>query len=308
MSKKLVIVESPTKARTISRFLGSEYLVESSFGHIRDLPERKMGVNIENDFEPDYEIPDKAASVVAKLKKIAGTVDRVYLATDADREGEAIAWHLTEALGIDLDQTERIVFHEITETAIQNAMQNPRHINLNLVDAQQARRVLDRLVGYELSPFLWKKVAKGLSAGRVQSVALRLIVEREERIKSFEPQEYLSINADFKCQDDGDVRLATEIYAKEGKRLKKFDIPHQELADEMVGRLRASEYYVYKITKKKQTRNPAPPYITSTMQQSANRKLGFSAKQTMFIAQKMYEGINVGNEGCLLYTSDAADE
>ena len=297
MSKKLVIVESPTKARTISRFLGSEYLVESSFGHIRDLPERKMGVNIENDFEPDYEIPDKAASVVAKLKKIAGTVDRVYLATDADREGEAIAWHLTEALGIDLDQTERIVFHEITETAIQNAMQNPRHINLNLVDAQQARRVLDRLVGYELSPFLWKKVAKGLSAGRVQSVALRLIVEREERIKSFEPQEYWSINADFKCQDDGDVRLATEIYAKEGKRLKKFDIPHQELADEMVARLRASEYYVYKITKKKQTRNPAPPYITSTMQQSANRKLGFSAKQTMFIAQKMYEGINVGSEG-----------
>ena len=163
MSKKLVIVESPTKARTISRFLGSEYLVESSFGHIRDLPERKMGVNIENDFEPDYEIPDKAASVVAKLKKIAGTVDRVYLATDADREGEAIAWHLIEALGIDLDQTERIVFHEITETAIQNAMQNPRRINLNLVDAQQARRVLDRLVGYELSPFLWKKVAKGLS-------------------------------------------------------------------------------------------------------------------------------------------------
>ncbi|MBB15800.1 DNA topoisomerase I [Candidatus Poribacteria bacterium] len=297
MSKKLVIVESPTKARTISRFLGSEYLVESSFGHIRDLPESKMGVNIENDFEPDYEIPDKAASVVAKLKKIAGSVDRVYLATDADREGEAIAWHLIEALGIDLDQTERIVFHEITETAIQNAMQNPRRINLNLVDAQQARRVLDRLVGYELSPFLWKKVAKGLSAGRVQSVALRLIVEREERIKSFEPQEYWSINADFKCQDDGDVRLATEIYAKEGKRLKKFDIPHQELADEMVVRLRASEYYVYKITKKKQTRNPAPPYITSTMQQSANRKLGFSAKQTMFIAQKMYEGINVGSEG-----------
>lgn len=297
MSKKLVIVESPTKARTISRFLGNEYLVESSFGHIRDLPERKMGINIENDFEPDYEIPDKAASIVAKLKKIASSADRVYLATDADREGEAIAWHLTEALGIDLDQTERIVFHEITETAIQSAIQNPRHINLDLVDAQQARRVLDRLVGYELSPFLWKKVAKGLSAGRVQSVALRLIVEREDQIKNFEPQEYWTINADFKCKDSGGVKLATEIYAKEGKRLKKFDIPHQELADAMVARLRASEYYVYKITKKQQTRNPAPPYITSTMQQYANRQLGFSAKQTMFIAQKMYEGINVGSDG-----------
>ena len=297
MSKKLVIVESPTKARTISRFLGNEYLVESSFGHIRDLPERKMGINIENDFEPNYEIPDKSASIVARLKKIAKSVDRVYLATDADREGEAIAWHLTEALGIDLDQTERIVFHEITETAIQNAIQNPRHINLDLVDAQQARRVLDRLVGYELSPFLWKKVAKGLSAGRVQSVALRLIVEREDQIKKFEPQEYWTVTADFKCKDNEDVKLTAELHAKEGKKLKKFDIPHQELAGEMVTRLRASEYYVLKITKKQQTRNPAPPYITSSIQQDANRKLGFSAKQTMFIAQKMYEGINVGSDG-----------
>ncbi|HIC17358.1 TPA: type I DNA topoisomerase [Candidatus Poribacteria bacterium] len=297
MSKKLVIVESPTKAKTISRFLGNEYLVESSFGHIRDLPEKKMGINIENDFEPNYEIPDKAASIVARLRKIAKSVDRVYLATDADREGEAIAWHLTEALGIDLDQTERIVFHEITETAIQNAIQNPRHINLDLVDAQQARRVLDRLVGYELSPFLWKKVAKGLSAGRVQSVALRLIVEREDQIKKFEPQEYWTVTADFKCKDNEDVKLTAELHAKEGKKLKKFDIPHQELAGEMVTRLRASEYYVLKITKKQQTRNPAPPYITSSMQQDANRKLGFSAKQTMFIAQKMYEGINVGSDG-----------
>ncbi|HHZ93747.1 TPA: type I DNA topoisomerase [Candidatus Poribacteria bacterium] len=297
MSKKLVIVESPTKAKTISRFLGNEYLVESSFGHIRDLPEKKMGINIENDFEPHYEIPDKAASIVARLRKIAKSVDRVYLATDADREGEAIAWHLTEALGIDLDQTERIVFHEITETAIQNAIQNPRHINLDLVDAQQARRVLDRLVGYELSPFLWKKVAKGLSAGRVQSVALRLIVEREDQIKKFEPQEYWTVTADFKCKDNEDVKLTAELHAKEGKKLKKFDIPHQELAGEMVTRLRASEYYVLKITKKQQTRNPAPPYITSSMQQDANRKLGFSAKQTMFIAQKMYEGINVGSDG-----------
>lgn len=297
--KHLVIVESPSKGRTISRFLGSDFIVESSYGHIRDLPSSKLGVDVEKDFAPHYIIPLKARANVKKLKSITAKADTVILATDEDREGEAIAWHLTQALGLGSGNTpkvERIVFHEITERAIKEALLHPRTVDTHLVDAQQARRVLDRLVGYKLSPFLWKKIYRGLSAGRVQSVALRLIIEREREITAFIPKEYWTIEASLAKTEGGETFAATLSKIDE-KTVEKFDIDIQARADEIVRDLSDAAWRVSTAEKRAITKNPLPPFTTSTLQQDAFRRLGFSAKQTMRVAQQLYEGIPLGSEG-----------
>src|SRR3989338_8798241 len=285
---KLIIVESPTKAKTISRFLGSGFTVKSSFGHVRDLPKSKMGVDVEHNFEPKYVIPAKAKKVISELKEDLKGSDKIILATDSDREGESIAWHLSEALDLKKLKiaTERIVFHEITKSAIQEALENPRVIDMNLVDAQQARRVLDRLVGYELSPFLWHKIRYGLSAGRVQSVAVRLVVDREREIQNFVKEEYWTIEAEFlKNKQKFKARLV-----KVGeKTLEKLEIKNEKQAEKLLADLAGASYKVSGITKKEVHRNPAPPFTTSTLQQEAARKFGMSAKQTMVVAQQLYE-------------------
>ncbi len=295
--KKLIIVESPTKAKTLSRFLGSDFVVTSSFGHIRDLPASKMGVDIEHGFAPHYVIPTKNKARVTELKKAAKGAEQVIYASDADREGEAIAWHLHEALGVPEEKTSRIVFHEITKDAVLEALKHPRTIDLKMVDAQQARRILDRLVGYELSPFLWKKIAKGLSAGRVQSVAVRLIVEREREILAFKAEEYWTIDATFLA--DG-VEFSAKLTTAKGKALEKFDIPNEAVAKEILSALEKATYTVKSVETKEQHRNPLAPFTTSTLQQEANRRLSFSAKQTMMLAQQLYEGSHTG-EGLITY-------
>jgi len=282
----LIIVESPTKAKTINKFLDKNYQVESSFGHIRDLPTSQMGIDIENNFVPKYLVPSKAKKTVANLKALAAKADDVILASDEDREGEAIAWHLAEALKLDKTKIKRIVFHEITKEAILKALETPRQIDQNMVDAQQARRILDRLVGYELSPFLWKKVAKGLSAGRVQSVATRLIVEREKEIKAFVVEEYWSLNAELNTKQK--KQFTAELYKINGKAFNKLEIK-QEQADKLKKELESSSFSILKIEKKEVNKNPLAPFTTSTLQQAANRHLGYSAKQTMAVAQKLYE-------------------
>lgn len=271
----LVVVESPTKSKTIARFLGPNYKVVASFGHVRDLPKSKLGVDVEKDFEPTYIIPTKAKKVVAELKKDAKEADKVILATDQDREGESISWHLAQALG--LKNPKRIVFHEITKTAIEQALNNPGKIDMNLVNAQQARRILDRIVGYKLSPFLWKKISKGLSAGRVQSVAVRLVVEKEEEIKKFIPVEYWDITAHF--EKDGQA-FSAEL---------KEEIKNQAEADGILKKLEGAEYKIEKIEKKETRKNPLPPFTTSTLQQTGANKFGYSSKFTMSLAQKLYE-------------------
>ncbi len=290
MAKQLIIVESPTKAKTISKFLGSEYEVEASFGHVRDLPKSKISIDVKNNFEPVYAIPPKAKEVVTKLKKMAKAASSIILATDEDREGEAISWHLVEALGMKYNdpKLKRIVFHEITKGAIDHALQNPRAIDLNLVDAQQARRVLDRLVGYELSPFLWRKIRYGLSAGRVQSVAVRLVVEREREIQAFKAEEYWSIEAQLSKQSGAPVFTA-KLSKIDGKAVGKMGINNGADAKKITSDLEGGTYKVIDITKKEVKRNPSPPFTTSTLQQEAARKLGFSAKQTMAVAQGLYE-------------------
>ena len=297
--KHLVIVESPSKGRTISRFLGSGFIVESSYGHIRDLPSSKLGVDLEKDFAPHYIIPLKARANVKKLKGITAKADTVILATDEDREGEAIAWHLSEALGLGAEKgpkVERIVFHEITERAIKEALAHPRTVDMKLVNAQQARRVLDRLVGYKLSPFLWKKIYRGLSAGRVQSVAVRLIVEREREIQAFVPTEYWTIGATL--ARTGQEESFTATLAKiGGKSIEKFDIENKGDADRIMADLADTAWRVDTVDKRAITKNPLPPYTTSTLQQDAFRRLGFSAKQTMRVAQQLYEGIPLGPAG-----------
>jgi len=284
----LLIVESPAKAKTIEKYLGRDYKVLASYGHVRDLPKSKLGVEIEKNFEPQYLIPVKAKKVVKDLKEAVAKADTIYLATDYDREGEAIAWHVLSATGLDKEKkkaVKRITFTEITKPALVDAVKNPREIDLNLVDAQQARRVLDRLVGYKLSPFLWKKVLRGLSAGRVQSVALRLIVEREREIEKFNKDEYWSIEANLgKIQPFKAV--LTEI---DGKKLDKLAIKSEKEANKIVDDLKNSEYKVKSVETKDRKRSPAPPFTTSTLQQEAGRKLGFSAKQTMRLAQTLYE-------------------
>ena len=298
MNKSLIIVESPTKAKTISKFLGSHYQVEASFGHVRDLPKSKLSIDVKKDFEPTYAIPTKAKEVIDKLKKLAKDADEIILATDADREGESISWHLVQALGLATekqiasgkldDNIKRIVFHEITESAIKHALEHPGKLNIDLVNAQQARRVLDRLVGYELSPFLWRKIRYGLSAGRVQSVALRLIVEREREIQKFKSDEYWTIEALFNKPKDPQ-KFPGKLYSIEGKTLDKLAIKSDKEAGEITSDLEESKYSVKDVTQKEVTRNPAPPFTTSTLQQEAARKLGLSAKQTMMIAQQLYE-------------------
>lgn len=277
MSKNLVIVESPAKGKTIAGFLGKDFQVEASYGHIRDLPKSGMSIDIEHDFAPNYEISPDKKKRIAELKKYAKAADTVWLASDEDREGEAISWHLCQALGLDVKTTKRIVFHEITKTAIQKALDNPRTVDQHLVDAQQARRVLDRLVGYELSPVLWKKVQGGLSAGRVQSVAVRLIVEREREIENFDVKSSYKITAEF------DVSGAT-LTAELPKRFKT-DAEAKKFLTEAA----PAEFKVANLETKPATRKPAAPFTTSTLQQEASRKLGFSVKQTMVLAQRLYE-------------------
>ena len=294
---QLIIVESPTKAKTISRFLGGNFIVKSSFGHIRDLPKSKLGIDIKHDFEPTYVIPAKAKKIVAELKEDAKKAGSVILATDPDREGEAIAWHLAHALGLDegekkgerRDKTvHRVVFHEITKHAIEHAVENPRDLDQNLVDAQQARRILDRLVGYKLSPFLWKKIRSGLSAGRVQSVAVRLIVEREREIKNFKPQEYWSVEA-LLVKKNEDKNFKARLVKIGEKTIDRLGIKNETEAKKITGELKDAEYKIIEVIKKEAQRSPSPPFTTSTLQQEASRKLGFSAKQTMVLAQKLYE-------------------
>lgn len=283
---RLVIVESPTKSKTISKFLGPEYEVLSSYGHIRDLPQSKLGIDIERDFQPDYIIPTKAKKNVTLLKKEAQKSDSIILATDEDREGEAIAWHLAQALN--LKDYQRIVFHEITKPAIQKALKNPRDINIDLVDSQQARRILDRLVGYKLSPFLWKKVARGLSAGRVQSVAVRLVVEREREIEKFQPQEYWTIIAQLSKAKPYSV-FEAGLAKKDGKILDKLEIKNNREAEKILKELKGAEYKISNIEKKESKKNPFPPFTTSTLQQASWQKFHFPAKMTMQIAQRLYE-------------------
>ncbi|KKR48447.1 MAG: topoisomerase protein [Candidatus Magasanikbacteria bacterium GW2011_GWC2_40_17] len=291
---QLLIVESPTKAKTISKFLGTKFVVKSSFGHIRDLPKSELGVDVENKFEPHYVIPKDKQKIVTDLKKSAKGADEVLLATDEDREGEAISWHLANILDIPAEKVKRLVFHEITKTAIDEALKNPRPLDLNLVNAQQARRILDRLVGYKLSPFLWKKVARGLSAGRVQSVAVRLIVEREREIQAFKPEEYWIVEAVFeKNKENFDAKL----HKIDGKNLEKLEIKNKEEADKILKELEDAKYQVASITKKILKKRAAAPFTTSTLQQEANRRLGFSAKQTMMLAQQLYEGIDLKGQG-----------
>ncbi len=292
---KLVIVESPTKAKTISKFLGKAYKVMSSFGHVRDLPKSKIGVDVKHSFKPTYEVPTKAVKAVASLKEAAKKADEILFATDADREGEAISWHLAELLGVAEDKIKRIVFHEITKEAILAALEHARPINMHLVDAQQARRVLDRLVGYELSPFLWTKVVRGLSAGRVQSVAVRLVVDREREIEAFKADEYWTIEGAFKTPKGEDI--SAKLHSKDEKTLDKMAIKNQAEADAVLKTLEGTSYAVESLDKKKTRRSPAAPYTTSTLQQDANNKLGFSAKQAMMMAQQLYEGIALGDEG-----------
>ncbi len=290
-SMKLVIVESPTKAKTISRFLGKEYTVESSYGHVRDLPKSKLGVDVEKNFEPTYIIPKANQKRLTALKKKAAKADEVLYATDEDREGEAIAWHLAQAFELPNDAHKRITFHEITKPAIMAALEQPRTIDKHLVDAQQARRVLDRLVGYKLSPFLWKKVARGLSAGRVQSVAVRLIVERQREIDAFNPEEYWTIEAEMNAE--GKV-FAANLFSMNGQQLEKFSITNTDQATAVVEALKDASYTISSIEQTEQARNPLAPFRTSTLQQEANRRLGFSAKQTMMVAQQLYEGLDTG--------------
>ena len=293
MVDKLVIVESPAKANTIKKFLGGNSKVVASMGHIRDLPKSKMGINIENNFEPEYINIRGKASLINSLKKDAKNAKKVYLATDPDREGEAIAWHLAYILGIDQDSVCRITFNEITKDAVKNAIKNPRKIDLNLTDAQQARRVLDRIVGYKISPVLWKKVKRGLSAGRVQSVALRLIVERENEIEAFIPEEYWNINAIV-----SDKKTKTKFECKlVGKSGNKIELHSKEEVDEILQNIEKAEYIVKDVKKGERKRTPAPPFTTSTLQQDASRKLNFAIKKTMSVAQGLYEGIKLPDYG-----------
>jgi len=332
--KNLIIVESPTKAKTLTKFLPDKYTVISSYGHVRDLPKGELGIDVEKNFEPKYVIPTKARKKVNELKTATKKADGVILATDGDREGEAIAWHLAQALGLgnnqfpisndqknpnnkipnsktktknpqpktyNLKPIQRIVFHEITKGAVEKALKNPRDINMNLVDAQQARRILDRLVGYKLSPFLWKKIVRGLSAGRVQSVTLRLIVEKEREIEKFKPEEYWSIQAELEKMTNDKTQMSNEaqnpnvkkftamLHARDGKTLSKLAIKNEEEAKEILDNLKNATWTVQNIEQKEHKKNPLPPFITSTLQQTAWGRLGYSAKRTMMLAQNLYE-------------------
>ncbi|MEK7673189.1 MAG: type I DNA topoisomerase [Patescibacteria group bacterium] len=301
MAKNLVIVESPAKAKTIGRFLGRDYKVLASMGHVRDLPKSKMGIDTEGDFEPKYIIPIDKKKTIKQLKEEMAKASNLWIATDEDREGEAIGWHLLQALEAEKKKipTHRIVFHEITESAIKEAIKNPRTIDQNIVDAQQARRILDRLVGYELSPLLWKKIRYGLSAGRVQSVAVRLVVDREREILAFKPVEYWDIIGNFAKQKQENL-FAAELQRYKGEKLV---ISNGEQAEKILKDIEGAKYKVVKIEEKQTKRSPSAPFITSTLQQEASRKLHFSVKKTMMVAQQLYEGVDTGKgqQGIITY-------
>ncbi len=311
MAKGLVIVESPAKAKTIQKYLGTGYMVEASLGHVKDLPKSTLGVDIENDFDTEYIVIPGKEKVVARLKKLAGSADMIYLAPDPDREGEAIAAHLADELGNgskskkkrkeQAERIRRVTFNEITKRAVQEAFEHPRDIDENLVDAQQARRVLDRLVGYQVSPLLWDKVRRGLSAGRVQTVALRLIVEREREIKAFEKKEYWTIDAHLAASKPPafDARFL-------GKGEEKIEIPNGDEAEKIRAALERADWLVRTVDRKERRRNAAPPFTTSKLQQDSSRKLRFSVKRTMMIAQRLYEGVE--SAGCpRSHSSDFGD-
>ncbi|MBM6618457.1 type I DNA topoisomerase [Bacillus suaedaesalsae] len=291
MADYLVIVESPAKAKTIERYLGKKYQVKASMGHVRDLPKSQMGVEVTDHFTPKYITIRGKGPVLKDLKSAAKKAKKIYLAADPDREGEAIAWHLAHTLDVDVSSDCRVVFNEITKDAIKESFKHPRPINMDLVDAQQARRILDRLVGYNISPLLWKKVKKGLSAGRVQSVAVRLILERENEIKAFIPEEYWTIKGEF-VKDNEQIE-ASFYGTKDGKK----ELKTEEEVKEILSKIKGNQFAIQSVTKKERKRNPAVPFITSSLQQEAARKLNFRAKKTMMIAQQLYEGIDLGKEG-----------
>ncbi|HIC93409.1 MAG TPA: type I DNA topoisomerase, partial [Anaerolineae bacterium] len=291
---KLVIVESPAKARTVGRFLGKGYTVKASIGHVRDLLRSRLAVDIANDFKPTYRIIQEKREVVKELQEAVKRAEEVYLATDPDREGEAIAWHLMEAAKIDQGRARRVVFHEITRQAIEEAFAHPRGIDMRLVNAQQARRILDRLVGYTISPLLWRKVKNRLSAGRVQSVALRLVVEREREIQSFVPQEYWTIEAELAKREEERRSFIAKLHRIHGQ---KVDLKSEEEARKIVEELERATYVVAKVKRREKRRHPPPPFITSTMQRAASNQLHFGARRTMVVAQQLYEGIELGEEG-----------
>ncbi|URT72589.1 type I DNA topoisomerase [Cytobacillus firmus] len=291
MSEFLVIVESPAKAKTIERYLGKKYKVKASMGHVRDLPKSQMGIDVENNFEPKYITIRGKGPVLKELKTAAKKAKKIYLAADPDREGEAIAWHLAHSLDMDIKSDCRVVFNEITKDAIKESFKHPRPINMDLVDAQQARRMLDRLVGYNISPLLWKKVKKGLSAGRVQSVAVRLIIDREKEIKDFIPEEYWSIDGEFL---KGKTAFDASFY---GFKNEKVELKSESEVQNILSKMKGNKFKVESVTKKERKRNPAAPFTTSSLQQEAARKLNFRAKKTMMLAQQLYEGIELGKEG-----------
>lgn len=292
---KLVIVESPAKAKTIKKYLGSGYEVVASMGHVRDLPKSKLGVDVENNFQPVYTEIKGKEELIADLKKEAKKSDFVYLATDPDREGEAISWHLAQILGLPLDATDRVTFNEITKTGVQNGMAHPRSIDIDLVNAQQARRILDRIVGYKLSPFLWKKVRRGLSAGRVQSVAVKMVVDREKEINAFKPEEYWSIDAKMTAASSRKQFDASFT----GIGGKKTELHSEKETNEVLKRVEGAEYKVTEVKKSVRRKSPAPPFTTSTMQQEASKKLGFAAAKTMKAAQILYEGVDIEGMGAV---------
>jgi DNA topoisomerase I len=291
MSDFLVIVESPAKAKTIERYLGNKYKVKASMGHVRDLPRSQMGVDVENNYDPKYITIRGKGPVLKELKTAAKKAKKVYLAADPDREGEAIAWHLAHSLSVDIHSDCRVVFNEITKDAIKESFKHPRPINMDLVDAQQARRILDRLVGYNVSPLLWKKIKKGLSFGRVQTVAVRLIIDREKEIKDFVPEEYWTIEGEFL---KGKSRFSAYFY---GLNQEKKELGTEEEVNNVLKQLNGNKFKVVSVTKRERKRNPAPPFTTSSLQQEAARKLNFRAKKTMMLAQHLYEGIELGKEG-----------
>ena len=288
----LVIVESPSKAKTIGKYLGPDYVVKASMGHLRDLPKSTLGVDIEHDFEPEYRPLAGKESIIKDLRDSAKKSENVYLATDPDREGEAISWHLKYLLDIPDDRTMRVTFNEITKDVVRRSIAQPRAIDQNLVDAQQARRVLDRIVGYQLSPLLWKKVRKGLSAGRVQSVATRLVVDRENEIRAFQPQEYWTIDVQLNRTDKPGSFVA-HYYGDPKKR----ELHSEQEVDEILAEVKQQPFAVQSVKKSEKKRNPAPPFTTSTLQQEASRKLNMTPRRTMMIAQQLYEGVEITDEG-----------
>ncbi len=298
MSKSLLIVESPTKAKTLGRYLGKDFMVMASVGHIKDLPKSKLGINLEDEFKPEYQVIRGKKKVINELHDAASKADAIYLGPDPDREGEAIAWHIAEEIRAKDKPLYRVLFYELTQKAIAEALSHPKELNKSLYEAQQARRILDRLVGYLISPILWEKVKRGLSAGRVQSVALRLICDREKEIQKFDPEEYWTIDAQFMAKEGREP--ARNFVAQLFKcKKKKCKISNEDEANEFLEILRPLSYTVESVERKKRKKNPAPPFITSTLQQDAARKLRYSARQTMSIAQKLYEGLEVGEEGAV---------